>query len=76
MCWQRRAKKLYILLGTNTLTTLGASDRFSGLLRPDAGQAAPDAGRGLHYLCTVHPAGATLRQLEKSRALPRMCCAA
>ena len=34
-------KKLYLLLGTNTLTTLGAAD----LLWPDAGPAAADAGQ-------------------------------
>ena len=30
MCWPPGHPSLYILLGTNTLTTLGASDRFLG----------------------------------------------
>ena len=67
-----RPKKLYILLGTNTLTTLGASDRF--LLWPDAGYAARGFGRGLRDLRAVYPAGATLGSCRKAR--PCIGCAA
>ena len=51
-----RPKKLYLLLGTNTLTTLGAADRFLAyygqmldLLRQTLGDDCD--------LCAVHPAG-------------------
>jgi len=49
-------RKLYILLGTHT----GRVRPLPCLLRPDAGSAAPDAGRWLHHLRAVHPAGAAL----------------
>ncbi|MFR9065958.1 MAG: hypothetical protein ACLVJH_02570 [Faecalibacterium prausnitzii] len=70
-----RPKKLYILLGTNTLTTLGAAGSLPCLLWPDAGYAARGFGRGLRDLRAVYPAGATLRQRLRSPALHRMCCA-
>ena len=68
MCWRRQPKKLYILLGTNTLTTSGASP-FSGLLRPDAGRAAPDAGRGLSLFCSGNCAAGTAWAAEKKPGL-------
>ena len=59
-------KKLYILLGTNTLTTLGASDRFLAYY----GQMLDM----LRDLCAVHPAGAPLGSCQKAGPCQR--CAA
>lgn len=68
-------KKLYILLGTNTLTTLGASDRFLAyygqmldMLREALGD---DCVIYVQSIPPVRPSAAA-----KSRALPAMCCAA
>lgn len=68
-------KKLYILLGTNTLTTLGAADRFLAYY----GQMLDELRQTLGEDCIIYvqsippvrPAAA-----EKSRVLPRTCCAA
>lgn len=68
-------KKLYILLGTNTLTTLGAADRFLAYY----GQMLDELRQTLGEDCIIYvqsippvrPAAA-----EKSRVLPRTCCTA
>ncbi len=55
-----RPKKLYILLGTNTLTTLGASDRFLAYYGQMLDMLREALGEGLRDLRAVYPAGATL----------------
>ena len=63
-------RKLYILLGTNTLTTLGASDRFLAYYGQMLDLLRQTLGDGLHHLRAVHPAGAAHCGSEKSRVLP------
>ena len=70
MCWQRRSPKTVYPAGHQHPDHLGRCGPFSGILRTDAGRAAPDAGRGLHYLCTVHPRRYGLRQRKKAGSCP------
>ena len=68
-------KKLYILLGTNTLTTLGASDRFLAYY----GQMLDELRQTLGEDCIIMYSPSRrygLRQRKRSRVLHRTCCAA
>ena len=68
-------KKLYILLGTNTLTTLGASDRFLAYYGRCWTSCARRWERTALFMCSPSRRYG-LRQRKRSRGLPRTCCAA